>query len=419
LLILGALSFDVTQSRARTPWQAETLNGRSYRLSYSKNFDRYDSQITFAGYRFAERNYLGINDFIEAWQRGEPVYSSKEMYTVSLSKRFTKLSLAAYLNYSRQTYWDRPQSNRYDLSLSRYIDIGHFKDVNLSLAAYRYNYNHVKDEGMYISASLPFANGGSLSYSGTITRGENRHQVTYFGRINDNDSYQIDSGVANGNKYTASAFYTHKGDYAEVNTSVSYQQGSYASLNLGVRGGMTATAKGAALHGNGNPGSTRMLVDTDGVAGIPIHGAGINTHSNDFGKAAIADLGSYYRNRVDIDLNQIPDNAEAETSVVQATLTEGAIGYRRFNVIEGSKAIAQIRLPDGSAPPFGASVLNQKKQEVGIINDDGSAYLSGVNPGDEMTVNWSDSQCVISFPTRLAQASLNKLMLPCRRVIRP
>ncbi|PCO16524.1 hypothetical protein CQA18_27715, partial [Enterobacter hormaechei] len=40
------------------------------------------------------------------------------------------------------------------------------------------------------------------------------------------------------------------------------------------------------------------------------------------------------------------DEAEATQSVVQATLTEGAIGYRRFNVISGQKAMAVIRLAD-------------------------------------------------------------------------
>jgi outer membrane usher protein FimD/PapC len=416
LLILGALSFDITQSRAVTPVKEETLSGRSYRLSYSKKFDRYDSQITFAGYRFAERNYLGVSDFLEMGHLSERAYSSKEMYTISLNKQFSSLSLGAYFNYSHQTYWDRPESNRYDLSLSRYVDIGHFKDINLSLAAYRYNYNGMKDDGMYLSMSVPFANNATLSYSGTLTHGENSHQISYFDRIDENNSYQLSSGESGGSKYSASAFYNHKGDYAEVNTNASYRQGSYSALSLGIRGGIVATPKGAALHSNGNPGSTRVLLDTDSVAGVPIHGSGINTRSNYFGKAAVADLGSYYRNRINIDLNRLPDNAEAETSVVQATLTEGAIGYRRFNVIAGEKAIAVIRLADGSAPPFGANVLNKKKQEVGIVNDDGSAYLSGMNPGDEMTVSWSDRQCVINLPATIPDEALNHLILPCRLI---
>ncbi|MBK0538772.1 fimbria/pilus outer membrane usher protein, partial [Klebsiella pneumoniae] len=55
LMFLGALSFDATHSRVRLPWEDLTLNGDSYRLSYSKNFEEYDSQVTFAGYRFSEQ----------------------------------------------------------------------------------------------------------------------------------------------------------------------------------------------------------------------------------------------------------------------------------------------------------------------------------------------------------------------------
>ncbi|MCT4715253.1 outer membrane usher protein [Enterobacteriaceae bacterium H18W14] len=414
LMILGAMSFDITESRAKTPREEDSLTGRSYRLSYSKKFDRYDSQITFAGYRFSERNYLGVSEFLDMWHRGERAYSSKEMYTISLNKQFSSLNLGSYFNYSHQTYWDQPESNRYDLSLSRYVDIGRFKNISLSLAAYRYKYSGVKDDGMYLSLSIPFADNASISYSGTLSRGENSHRVSYYDRINESNSYQLSSGINDRRKYSASASYDHKGEYAEVNTNASYQQGSYSAISLGIRGGVVATLNGAALHSNGNPGSTRVLLDTDSVAGIPMHGPGINTRSNYFGKAVVADLGSYYRNRISIDLTKLPDNAEAQTSVVQATLTEGAIGYRRFNVIAGEKALAVIRLADGSAPPFGASVLNKEKQEVGIVNDDGSAYLSGINPGDEMMVSWSDRQCVIALPATISESSLGRLILPCR-----
>lgn len=53
LLAFGAVSFDVT--RARTELRDETLSGNSYRLSYSKTFAEFDSQVTFAGYRFSEK----------------------------------------------------------------------------------------------------------------------------------------------------------------------------------------------------------------------------------------------------------------------------------------------------------------------------------------------------------------------------
>jgi outer membrane usher protein FimD/PapC len=178
---------------------------------------------------------------------------------------------------------------------------------------------------------------------------------------------------------------------------------------------MTLTPEGGALHRINGSGSTRLLVDTDGVADVPVRGYGSNIRTNRFGKAVITDISSYYRNSARIDIDKIGDNAEAINSVVQATLTEGAIGYRRFNVISGAKAMAIIKLADGSVPPFSAKVVNARGQTTGLINDDGSVYLSGIKAGETMNVEWDGkAQCEIRIPIPLpTDAAGHQLLLPC------
>lgn len=415
LMMFGALSFDVTQSRARLPqWEDSTLTGGSYRLSYSKNFDEYDSQVTFAGYRFSERNYMSMSEYLDARTYGTHNQNSKEMYTVSFSQHFRDLGLSAYLNYNHQTYWDSSANDRYTLTLSRNFDIGRFRNLSLSLTGYRNQYNGVNDDGMYLSLSMPWGGNGSLSYSGSYDRNDNTHQVGYYDRLDNGDSYQLSSGFTRSGG-TASGYYTHQGEMAQINGNASYQEGRYSSFGLSMQGGATATLKGAALHRSGMVGGTRMLLDTNGVADIPIGGYSAVTRTNRFGKAVVTDVNSYYRSRVSIDVNKLPENAEATRSVVQATLTEGAIGYRRFEVIAGEKAMAVIRLADGSTPPFGATVKNSKEQDVGIVNDGGSVYLSGINPNEEMTVRWSGrAQCALALPAKIPQGEVANLLLPCR-----
>lgn len=415
LMMFGALSFDVTQSRARlAQLEDATLTGGSYRLSYSKNFDEYDSQVTFAGYRFSERNYMSMSEFLDARTYGTRNQNSKEMYTISFSQHLRDLGLSAYLNYNHQTYWDSAANDRYTLTLSRNVDIGRFRNLSLSLTGYRNKYNGVNDDGMYLSLSMPWGSNGSVSYSGSYDRNDNTHQVGYYDRLENGDSYQLGSGISR-NGALASAYYTHQGDMAQVNANASYQEGRYSSAGISLQGGATATVKGAALHRSGMMGGTRMMVDTGGVADIPIGGYGAVTRTNRFGKAVVTDVSSYYRNRISIDVNKLPENAEATRSVVQATLTEGAIGYRRFEVIAGEKAMAVIRLADGSTPPFGATVKNRKQQDVGIVNDGGSLYLSGINPNEEMTVRWDGrAQCALTLPEHIPQDDLANLLLPCR-----
>jgi outer membrane usher protein FimD/PapC len=417
LMAFGALSFDATQSRARLPRQDGSFSGGSYRLSYSKNFDDYDSQVTFAGYRFSERDFMSMSEYLDARVDGKRQGNGKEMYTITFNKQFRDWGLSTYLNYDHETYWDRPANDRYSLTLSRTFDIGRFRNLNLSLTAYRNQYNGNSDDGAYLSLSLPWGDRSTVSYNATVNRDESTHRVGYYGRADEHNNYQLNVGSSRSGA-NLSGFYNHEGDMAKVSANASYQQDRYSALGMYAQGGMTLTAEGGALHRAGVAGGTRMLIDTNGVAGVPVRGYGSTSNTNWWGKAVIGDVNSYYRNQAQIDLNTLGDNVEATKSVVQATLTEGAIGYRRFEVIAGEKAMAVIKLADGSEPPFGATVLNARRQETGIVNDGGSVYLSGINAGENMTVHWGgDPQCEVRMPSPLpANMLMSTLLLPCRPV---
>ncbi|HIE1061108.1 TPA: outer membrane usher protein [Serratia marcescens] len=420
LMALGALSFDATQSRARLPQEEDTLTGGSYRVSYSKNFDEYDSQVTFAGYRFSEQDFMSMSEYLDARYYGNRTGNGKEMYTITFNKHFRDWGLSSYVNYSHETYWDRPANDRYNLTMSRYFDIGRFRNLSLSLSAYRNQYNGTNDDGAYLSLSMPWGDNGSVSYNATANRSDTTHGVSYYDRIDDRSNYQLSAGTSRSG-VNASGYYTREGDLTRMTANASYQEGSYSAVGLSAQGGLTLTPEGGALHRSGMAGGTRMLIDTNGVADVPVRGYGRTTDTNVWGKAVIGDVNSYYRNKASIDLNALGDNAEATGSVVQATLTEGAIGYRKFDVIAGEKAMAVIKLADGSEPPFGATVLNSRKQETGIVNDGGSVYLSGINAGDTMTVHWGGSaQCEVRMPSPLpADMLMNTLLLPCHPLSAP
>ncbi len=371
LMALGALAFDITRSGARLDG-GEERQGQSYRVSYSKRFDETGSQVTFAGYRFSEKDFMSFNDYLNYNADNGDFMQSKEMYTVTFGQQFDRIGLSAYLNYSHQTYWNNPAEDRYSLSLSRYFDIGKMKNISASLTAYRNKFNGENDDGMYMSISVPMGDTGTLGLNSSYSADASSHNLSYYNRFDNGDNYRIAAGGSDdgGN---LSGYYDHPGELTEVSGNVDYQHGQYSSAGLSLRGGMTATAKGAALHRSSVMGGTRVLLDTGDAADIPVQGYGNATTTNYFGKAVVTEVSDYSKNNLSIDINKLPDNAEASASVVQATLTEGAIGYRKFNVISGFKAMAIIRLADGTFPPFGASVRNAENQEVGIVNDEGQA----------------------------------------------
>lgn len=415
LMEFGAVSVDMTQSWATLPQQG-TLSGGSYRVNYSKNFQETGSQVTFAGYRFSERNFMSMTEYLDARYRNNAVGGNKEMYTISFNQQFQDLGLSAYLNYSHQTYWDRSANDRYNLSLSRYFDIGKMKNVSMTFSAYRNRYNDSNDDGVYLSMSMPIGNSATISYSATVSGRENSQRVGYADRLDAHNNYQINTGIARSGALV-SGNYNHIGNSADINANASYQEGQYSSVGLGVQGGATITAEGGALHRVNTLGGTRLLLDTQGVSGVPVQGYGSSIRTNQFGKAVVGDVNSYYRNRASIDIDNLADDVEARGTVAQVTLTEGAIGYRRFNVISGEKAMAMIRMADGTSPPFGATVLNENQQETGIVNDDGSTYLSGIKAGETMSVHWNGkAQCSITLPKAISPAVLANLLLPCQPI---
>ncbi|MFA3777558.1 outer membrane usher protein [Yersinia sp. 1652 StPb PI] len=415
LMEFGAVSVDMTQSWANLPEQG-TLSGGSYRVNYSKNFQETGSQVTFAGYRFSERNFMSMTEYLDARYRNNDVGGNKEMYTISFNQQFQDLGLSAYLNYSHQTYWDRSANDRYNLSLSRYFDIGKVKNVSLTFSAYRNRYNESNDDGVYLSMSMPFGNSATISYSATVSGREHSQRVGYTDRLDAHNNYQINTGVARSGALV-SGNYNHIGNSADINANASYQEGQYSSVGLGIQGGATITPEGGALHRVNTLGGTRLLLDTQGVSGVPVQGYGSSIQTNQFGKAVVGDVNSYYRNRASIDIDNLADDVEARGTIAQVTLTEGAIGYRRFNVISGEKAMAMIRMADGTSPPFGATVLNENQQETGIVNDDGSTYLSGIKAGETMSVHWNGkAQCSITLPQALSPAILANLLLPCQPI---
>lgn len=411
LLVFGAMSFDVTHSMARLT-RGDTAQGNSYRLSYSKRFDDYGSQVTFAGYRFSERQFMTMDEYLDAENNGNGQSNSREMYTITLAQDLRAIGTSAQLSYNRQTYWDRPESERYSLALSRYVDILKWKNASLSLSAWRNRYNQVSDKGLYLSLSLPFGDRGTLSYSGSSGRDNKSQQINYYNQLSNNDSYSLSAGTTNRSN-SLSGYYLHDGSTAQVTGSVNIQQNNYQSFGATLKGGITASGKGMAAHRQNAPGGTRLLLDTDGVANIPVRSSGGTVFSNSHGKLVISDISSYYRNQVGIDINKLPVNAEVTSSIVRVTLTDGAIGYRQFPVVAGLKAMAVIRLKDGASPPFGAQVLNDRQQAVGLVADGGSVYLTGMQSGERMSVSWDGrQQCQITLPL-LNEYTLENLLLPC------
>ncbi|EHY0218368.1 fimbria/pilus outer membrane usher protein [Salmonella enterica] len=418
LMEFGTLSADVTQSLAKFDDHG-SKQGKSWRVSYSKRFDEANADITFAGYRFSERNYMTMQQYLDARYRNDFTGREKELYTVSLNKNFDELNTSVGLQYQHQTYWDRGESDYWTLSVNRYFDAFGFRNISAGLSASRSKYLDRDNDSVFLRLSVPLGT-GTVSYNGSMSDDRYTQTVGYSDTLNNGlDSYSINTGINHGGNERSqgqmTAYYSHSSPLANVSANMSSVQNGYTSYGISASGGATLTAKGAALHAGGMNGGTRLLVDTDEVGGVPVDGGRVYT--NPWGIGVVTDVSSYYRNTTSVDLNNLPDNMEATRSVVESALTEGAIGYREFEVLKGIRLFAVLRLADGSYPPFGASVTNQKGRELGMVGDSGLAWLSGVSDGESLSVNWdSRAQCSVDMPKNPDPA--RQLLLPCRPLMK-
>lgn len=407
----GALSVDSTISYAEDTLLDRTESGSSHRVSYSKRFDSTNSQVTFAGYRFSERGYMSLNEFIDRNENLPDYKSSKDKVSLSFSQYMKSIGVNAYLNYSYNTFWDKESNTALNFSISKVADIGKLENVSISLNTYNYKSFNMNDHGFFASITLPLTGKATVSYNGSFNNASNENSVSYSKVIDDKKSYQLNAGSANNNIIAGGSF-SYLSDYANTVSHFRYSESDYTSLGLSLNGGITITENGAALHRNNIPGNTRIMVDTTGIKDIPVKVNGSSVHSNHGGTTVLSSVNDYYQNRISIDLDNIPDTAEVEKTVNKITLTEGAIGFSQFDVVEGFKVLGVITLQDGTFPPFGATVKNVKNRNMGILTDDGLIYLTGIQKENSFDVYWDDKkQCSFSIPEITANQVSKKSLL--------
>ncbi len=411
----GALSVDITRAVAMVSAinnENETMKGMRVHLNYTKRMEEINSQFQFSAYRYTEKDFLDMNDVIDWNPFRHNQANNKGMYTLTFSKTFPEQGITSSVNFSERTYWNKQRTQNYNASVYKNLDIGKVKNISLSMSAYRSNYENKHDNGVYFNISLPIGNSSTLSYSLTADDDNVVNKASYYHRIDSNTSYQLGTGLAKSGA-AVDGYISHIGNDAKVTASTNYMHNKNASVGMSIQGGMTLTPEGGDIHRIATVGSSRLLIDTNGVKDIPIRSTGAVTQTNAFGKAIIPEISSYYKNSVRVDLKKLPEDAEIVDSIVQASLTEGAIGYRTFDILSGKKMMAVIRLANGKYPPFGAIVKNHQDQETGIVIENGFVYLSGIKPNEYMVITWDGNRCDIQLPSELSDVSENSLLLTC------
>ncbi|WMT15816.1 fimbria/pilus outer membrane usher protein [Serratia fonticola] len=419
--ILGALSFDMTHTDVQL--NNSTLRGQSYRINYSKVFDSINSQITFAGYRFSEKNFMTLSDFVTI--KGSPDYnstsSSKESYNIVGSKSFSDLGFSLNAMYTKQTYWqDVSDSNTYGLSISKSFDIAGLNNVSTYLSVSRTEYKksfHMQSQrnnnAVYLSFNIPLSSKTYMNSAMRSNNGKLSPSMSYTNNIDHDNSWSIGASTYDSLQHTKiNANSSQKMDRVATTLNASMSEQDYY-LGGNIKSGFTTTSHGVVMHRDGYSGNSRLLIDTNGISGVYIGNGARSEQTNTQGLAVINNVPEYYRTDYSVDANRLPDDIDSSLASIQTVLTKGAIGYRKLNMYRGIKAFIRLSDAQGRPIPFGTTVEDiVQKRSAGMVGENGEVYISGVSK--DATLKAMDAEgrlCTFSLQGHSVSLSSNTAIL--------
>lgn len=279
-------------------------------------------------------------------------------------------------------------------------------DNNLSIYASGFaDFGEDSAKGGFIGASFPFGKTYSTSANASLVDGRVTGATTVVRNAGGDPGgygWRVTHGEG-GNSYTAaSASYRASKAYLQADA---YQQGSAASLS--------ATADGAiAVAGGGVFLSTRIddgfaIVDA-GAEGVPVRlenrVAGVTGRD---GKVLISGLNAYERNRLSLDIDQLPVTASVPMTETTVVPRENGGALVNFGIVaEQTAAIVIVTDAAGKPLPPGTAVTLQGQAEPFVAGYDGEVYVTGIAGETRFEAVVMASLCHGSFSIQPTQSGM-------------
>lgn len=424
---LGALSADVTTSRAKLSPQSNSQTGNSYRLRYAKSMLSTGTTVDLAAYRYSTRHYYSFADFNNiGYQLGEDqapwtLSRQRSNFQVRLNQQLGSFG-STFLSASRNDYWGNGQvMNTVSAGYN-----GSYKGVSFGLV---YSVDRTKGQGdwpenkqlslnvqvpLSLFSSSPAVSNAYASYQATHSNnGQVQQMAGVSGSALDNQvSYSVMQGWSNDPQSDDNSTLNlgYMGSKGLANAGYSYSKNS-RSLNVSGSGAVVAHPEGITL--SQMLGSSVAVISAPGTEGTSLMTGNVKTDSR--GYAVMPYLSSYQNNSLNLNPSTLPDDVDITQSSVTVTPTKGAVVMAKFVTRVGFQALITLQQRDGSPVPFGAmaSVVtdNPADQHSGITGDAGQVYMSGLPEQGTLQVKWGQDatrQCRATFDLKnIATPSAN------------
>jgi len=424
-LPIGALALDITHAQASIP-DVDNDSGESLRISYSKFVPSTNTNMTIAAYRYSTSGFWSMRDAFAARssngnvrgidrQRGQVQLTMNQ----SLGDRWGNV----YLTGTSVQYWNRSGTTMmYQVGYSNSVRVLGMP-VAFNIAASRQREAQTGRFNTQVSAFLtvPLGSGTHAPMlSGGATHdnsGYSSQQLRLTGTaLEDNAvTYGLNADRTS-HSTTGGGNVQYRSPYTTVSASAS-GGGGYSQYSAGLQGALVAHPGGVTLANF--LGDTIGIVEAKGASGARImNSPGVRI--DPFGYAIVPYLQPYNMNTVELDPKGLPLDVSMDATSSQIAPRANAAVKIRFAALAGRSAIISTSRPDGTPPPFGATVLNEKNAEVGVVGQNGIVFARGVEESGHLQVTWgkgASERCTIAYqlpPRTKAATSYSHVKSMCR-----
>ncbi|EOK2730534.1 PefC/AfrB family outer membrane usher protein [Escherichia coli] len=390
---LGAVSLSANVSKASYD-NGEEKSGQSFSVKYAKSFtDRTDLQLLT--YRYQSKGYVEFAEFNpkDIWRYG----NQKSRYEARLSHRFDGTYLSG--SYWRQDYWMREGSDTgstLSLSTSVFDSVSVFLNGSYS----KYAWSDKADYSVSLSLSVPFDLKGTRHYSsnsvGYTRTGGTTFNTSVSAMPTDRFNYSLSANAGSKGDRGASASASYAFDAIQTNMGVSRSYNKHGSSQTSFSGSVSGSVLGTTETGLL---FTKESSDTVGIVSIPgVEGVSVNGSmpTNSDGNTVVW-LSEYSENSININMDNVPDNMEFETTSYNVVPTEKAMVYRKFGFENVLRYILRVKDAQGNYLT-GGDAKTEQGLNAGFISNNGVLLMNMLAEPKTVSVNTGDGkQCRFSM----------------------
>ena len=232
--------------------------------------------------------------------------------------------------------------------------------------------------------------GAHVSYSNNNSNdGRSLNSVALNGTaLKDNNlSYNLQQSHGNqGQGYGGNASMSYRTSKGTINGGWSYGH-DYQRLNYGIQGAMVLHPYGVTLAQS--LGDASILIRAPETEGLGVN-RGNAIYTDWRGYSIVPYASAFQRNRVAINPQTLPADAEIQDPVQEVIPTEGAMVVANFSPRLGQRMLLTLTHA-GKDIPFGAVVTSDDGQFSTLVGQHGQAYLSGTQANQTWLVKWGKS----------------------------